>query len=131
MPLELISVELTNRCAKACWFCYNHSLPEGETRWEPAEEDAAERGFFIFEYIDSFQPFYHPYTRTWEPGEPLHVDQLPPAVRKRLKEATLADRTFAETPHIQPAEHWRCHSAQQDWQGLDGSVHPFEYPEEE
>src|SRR5215207_7507614 len=37
MPLELISVELTNRCAKACWFCYNHSLPEGETRWDPAE----------------------------------------------------------------------------------------------
>jgi len=37
MPLELISIELTNRCAKACWFCYNHSLPEGETRWDPAE----------------------------------------------------------------------------------------------
>ncbi|MBO0698383.1 MAG: radical SAM protein [Zavarzinella sp.] len=33
MPLELISIELTNRCAKACWFCYNHSLPEGDTRW--------------------------------------------------------------------------------------------------
>jgi sulfatase maturation enzyme AslB (radical SAM superfamily) len=34
MSLELISIELTNRCAKACWFCYNHSLPEGETRWQ-------------------------------------------------------------------------------------------------
>jgi hypothetical protein len=33
MPPELISIELTNRCAKACWFCYNHSLPEGDTRW--------------------------------------------------------------------------------------------------
>jgi MoaA/NifB/PqqE/SkfB family radical SAM enzyme len=37
MPLELISIELTNRCAKACWFCYNHSLPEGDTRWRPDE----------------------------------------------------------------------------------------------
>jgi hypothetical protein len=37
MPLELVSVELTNRCAKACWFCYNHSLPEGDTRWRPGE----------------------------------------------------------------------------------------------
>jgi sulfatase maturation enzyme AslB (radical SAM superfamily) len=37
MPLELISIELTNRCAKACWFCYNHSLPEGETRWSVEE----------------------------------------------------------------------------------------------
>jgi MoaA/NifB/PqqE/SkfB family radical SAM enzyme len=34
MALELISIELTNRCAKACWFCYNHSAPEGETRWQ-------------------------------------------------------------------------------------------------
>jgi MoaA/NifB/PqqE/SkfB family radical SAM enzyme len=37
MPLERISIELTNRCAKACWFCYNHSLPDGDTRWRPAE----------------------------------------------------------------------------------------------
>jgi molybdenum cofactor biosynthesis enzyme MoaA len=31
--IERVSVEVTNRCAKACWFCYNHSRPEGETRW--------------------------------------------------------------------------------------------------
>jgi len=37
MPLEQISIELTNRCAKACWFCYNHSLPEGDTRWSADE----------------------------------------------------------------------------------------------
>jgi len=23
MTLELVSIEVTNRCAKACWFCYN------------------------------------------------------------------------------------------------------------
>jgi sulfatase maturation enzyme AslB (radical SAM superfamily) len=33
MALELLSIELTNRCAKACWFCYNHSRPEGMTEW--------------------------------------------------------------------------------------------------
>ena len=33
MPFERLSIELTNRCAKACWFCYNHSLPDGDTRW--------------------------------------------------------------------------------------------------
>src|SRR5215208_5298906 len=37
MPFELISIEVTNRCGKACWFCYNHSLPEGDTRWTPDE----------------------------------------------------------------------------------------------
>jgi MoaA/NifB/PqqE/SkfB family radical SAM enzyme len=30
---ERISVELTNRCSKGCWFCYNHSGPGGNTRW--------------------------------------------------------------------------------------------------
>jgi hypothetical protein len=33
MTLERISVEVTNRCAKACWFCYSHSLPGGQTTW--------------------------------------------------------------------------------------------------
>ena len=35
MGLERISIEVTNRCAKACWFCYNHSQPEADGRWEP------------------------------------------------------------------------------------------------
>jgi hypothetical protein len=33
MTLDRISIEVTNRCSKACWFCYNASGPEGETRW--------------------------------------------------------------------------------------------------
>ena len=35
--LDRISIELTNACAKACWFCYNHSQPGGQTRWAPGE----------------------------------------------------------------------------------------------
>jgi molybdenum cofactor biosynthesis enzyme MoaA len=37
LSLERLSIEITNRCGKACWFCYNHSLPGGETRWTPDE----------------------------------------------------------------------------------------------
>ncbi len=33
MSLERVSIELTNRCTKACWFCYNHSQPGGATQW--------------------------------------------------------------------------------------------------
>ena len=33
MDVERISVELTNRCSKACWFCYNASRPDGLTEW--------------------------------------------------------------------------------------------------
>ncbi len=35
--LERISIEVTNTCDKACWFCYNHSQPEGQTRWTVEE----------------------------------------------------------------------------------------------
>ncbi|MBI3736137.1 radical SAM protein, partial [Candidatus Sumerlaeota bacterium] len=35
--IELISIEPTTRCAKACWFCYNHSGPEGATEWTADE----------------------------------------------------------------------------------------------
>jgi sulfatase maturation enzyme AslB (radical SAM superfamily) len=37
LNLERLSIEVTNRCAKACWFCYNHSLPEGQTSWTADE----------------------------------------------------------------------------------------------
>jgi MoaA/NifB/PqqE/SkfB family radical SAM enzyme len=37
MELDRISIEVTNRCAKACSFCYNHSQPGGSTRWSADE----------------------------------------------------------------------------------------------
>lgn len=33
MQPDRISIELTNHCSKACWFCYNHSSPDGATEW--------------------------------------------------------------------------------------------------
>jgi molybdenum cofactor biosynthesis enzyme MoaA len=49
MHMERISIEVTNRCAKACWFCYNHSHAEGATEWTPDElvgfvHDCADHG---------------------------------------------------------------------------------------
>ena len=40
MAIERLSIELTNRCNKACSFCYNHSLPGGETRWSIEDAEA-------------------------------------------------------------------------------------------
>ena len=37
MSIERISIELTNKCQKACWFCYNHSHLQGETLWRLSE----------------------------------------------------------------------------------------------
>lgn len=33
MTIELLSVELTNKCRKACEFCYNASASQGQTIW--------------------------------------------------------------------------------------------------
>jgi sulfatase maturation enzyme AslB (radical SAM superfamily) len=66
LHLERVSVEVTNRCAKACWFCYNHSRPEGATRWTAEElvafvRDCAAHGVKAVSLGG---------------GEPLHYDGL-------------------------------------------------------
>jgi hypothetical protein len=66
-----------------------------------------------------------PYGRKAVPARPLHVDQLPPNIRRNLKETLLTDRTFTEIVHIQPAEHWDCESWEPGWLGLDGVRRPF------
>jgi len=35
--VERVSIELTQRCKKACWFCYNESHPKGGTEFRPNE----------------------------------------------------------------------------------------------
>jgi len=46
---ERLSIELSNRCSKACWFCYSSSTPSGEGHWTVADlgallEDCAAHG---------------------------------------------------------------------------------------
>ncbi len=35
--IQLVSIELTNKCGKQCAFCYNHSNREGATLWSVEE----------------------------------------------------------------------------------------------
>lgn len=37
MSLELISIDLSNYCSKACVFCYNKSNPGAKIQWQPEE----------------------------------------------------------------------------------------------
>src|SRR5437763_14773398 len=37
MALERVSIELTQRCRKACWFCYSESGTAGATAFTPGE----------------------------------------------------------------------------------------------
>jgi len=47
--LQRLSIDLSNRCSKACDFCYNHSFAGGKTLWRPQEivdlvKDCAKNG---------------------------------------------------------------------------------------
>jgi sulfatase maturation enzyme AslB (radical SAM superfamily) len=47
--LERISIEVSRRCGKGCWFCYNRSGPDGQSRWTADDvvalaADCASRG---------------------------------------------------------------------------------------
>jgi molybdenum cofactor biosynthesis enzyme MoaA len=49
MSIERLSIELSQRCSKACWFCYSRSSPLGQRRWTADEvvelvEDCARHG---------------------------------------------------------------------------------------
>lgn len=37
MTIERVSLELSQRCSKACWFCYSRSSPQGQRRWAADE----------------------------------------------------------------------------------------------
>jgi hypothetical protein len=72
------------------------------------EELAAKLGVFFYDYDDwAFDPIA-PYKRAAVPKTPLHVDQLPPTLRKRAKEARLAEVDFALREFVQPLELYPC-----------------------
>jgi hypothetical protein len=64
-----------------------------------------------------------PYGRRGRPDRPLHVDQLPPALRDLLLgRFHLASLCFAEAPHVQPVEHFPCISWETRYLGSDGKT---------
>ncbi|WP_428267986.1 radical SAM protein [Haliangium sp.] len=47
--IKRLAIEVSGRCSKRCWFCYNHSTPDGPLGWTAAElvgfvRDCAEHG---------------------------------------------------------------------------------------
>ena len=64
--IERVSIELTNRCDKGCWFCYNDSRSEGQTAWT------------VDELVDFVMDCQHHGTAavSFGGGEPLQFDGL-------------------------------------------------------
>jgi hypothetical protein len=75
----------------------------GQSPWEH-DELAAELGVFVYDYDDSFFDPIGSYRRVQVPKTPLHIDQLPPALRQQAKKSCLEKVDFAQKELIQPLE---------------------------
>jgi hypothetical protein len=97
---------------------------------EQGEGGLARHG--IYEYTHLCENWIAgPYGRDRVPARRLHIDQLPPDLRRALKGAQLRDVSFSVTPQIQPMEHWPCASWEPGWLGTDGVVRPVAGREDE
>lgn len=75
-------------------------------------------GLFVYDHLCE-NWISGPYGRQAVPQRPVHVEQLPPAVREAVSRVRF-DLSFAETPHLQPLEHVECDSWEEDYLTLDG-----------
>jgi hypothetical protein len=76
---------------------------------EEGERSLARSGFYVYNHLTE-NWISGPYGREMIPAQPLHVDQLPPALRRYVARLRLENVRFADTPHIQPLEHTECES---------------------
>jgi hypothetical protein len=90
--------------AGVCRGCFWGTLPNSQ------EPSPAEVGLFSFQHAGSNDLSY-PYVRQSVPAKPLHVDQLPPQLRKAVKRVVLPLR-FTDTLRIQPVELVPCESSE-------------------
>jgi hypothetical protein len=75
-------------------------------------DNLARRGVFYYNHLtDNW--IAGPYGRSELPARPIHVDELPPAVRQQVKRTRFEGLCFTDTPHIQPLEHGNCEC----WEG--------------
>jgi hypothetical protein len=93
--------------AGVCRGCFWHFGPpdeQEEGRWP----NPAGLGMFSYSHLtDNWVA--GPYGRQQSPRQPVHVDQLPPDVRKLVGQVRF-DLRFADAPRIQPVEHTPCES---------------------
>jgi hypothetical protein len=82
--------------------------PLSDEDFDNYEGVLARAGVFVFDYQDGWLELYYPYARVQRPEAPLHVDQLPPALRKQVKAVRLEGVDFSAVEFVQPLEHVEC-----------------------
>ena len=84
---------------------------------DPDEEwqcRASRLGLFYYCFTDWASVLVDPYHREATPANPIHVDQLPPALRKRVRQRCLKNMDFAQQELIQPLERSECALSNED-----------------
>jgi hypothetical protein len=84
-------------------------LRQPQTERQQAEDLAPEFGFFGYEYDMSWHGAVAPYYRSIVPQNPLHIDELPPELRRRCKAVRFEAMTFAHSELVQPLDFVACH----------------------
>jgi hypothetical protein len=109
-----------------CLGCFYHPSEEYEEEWP----DLAAHGIYRYGHLTE-NWISGPYGRESLPARPVHVDQLPPALRNQVKRMRF-DLRFAETPFIQPVEHTECASWEAAYLDCAGKkIRPFPGKEDE
>jgi hypothetical protein len=103
--------------AGQCLGCF-YSYEAGLFTSNP-ERDPATMGLFVYDHLCENWTS-GPYGRVRVPRSPLHVDQLPPAIREQVLRVRFPTLCFQDTTHIQPVEHMACASWEQDYLTADG-----------
>jgi hypothetical protein len=87
--------------------------------------DLAGRGLFSYEQLlADWLP--GPYGRQRSPVRPVHIDQLPPDLRKTIGQVRFQGLCFAQATHLQPAEHMACDAVNAGYLTADGmAVRPL------
>jgi hypothetical protein len=78
-----------------------------EERWQ-SEELAGRFGFFSYHFGMNIHGFAATYYRDTVPEKPLHVDELPPELRRRCKTVRFEALAFAHSEQVQPLEFVEC-----------------------
>lgn len=94
----------------------------GEPRTNPARH-----GVYLFRALGG-NATANPYGLHEAPAHPVHVDQLPPDLRDRMKGARFPALSFAETPVFQPADHIPCIAYEGTYVDMGGRPHPLPTP---
>jgi hypothetical protein len=112
LPAELVQRIHEAGACRGCFFLFGLL---GEERFEPASHGLYEYSHLTENWISG------PYGRVARPVQPLHVDQLPPDLRKLIGGMRFDKLSFAETAHLQPLDHTECVSWEAAWLDVTGT----------